>query len=69
MKASTAAGILLAGLALLAAGAAAAAARQSRGRGPALPPLPDNPYHRFYTKTRRLEELIPPPPVKNTGIR
>ena len=26
------------------------------------PPLPDNPYHRFYTRPRRLEELIPRPP-------
>lgn len=26
--------------------------------------LPDNPYHRFYTKARRLEELAPRPGQK-----
>ena len=29
---------------------------------PASPALPDNPYRRFYTRQRRLEELTPRPP-------
>lgn len=37
-----------------------------RGRGkqpPAAPPsLPSNPYRRFYTRPRRLEDLAPRPP-------
>lgn len=36
--------------------------RLTGNRAPEKPPLPDNPYHRFYTRTRRLEELIPRPP-------
>lgn len=29
---------------------------------PGTPPLPDNPYRRFYTRQRRLEDLAPRPP-------
>ena len=29
---------------------------------PGSPALPDNPYRRFYTRQRRLEELTPRPP-------
>lgn len=36
--------------------------RLTGNKAPAKPPLPDNPYHRFYTRTRSLEELIPRPP-------
>ena len=41
---------------------AALALRLARRRRPAArpgPPLPPNPYHRFYTPPRRLEELAP----------
>lgn len=31
------------------------------------PPLPDNPYHRFYTRPRRLEELAPRPAKPPAG--
>ncbi len=30
---------------------------------PAALPLPENPYRRFFTRPRRLEELIPAPPA------
>ncbi|HJD21880.1 MAG TPA: hypothetical protein H9915_08725 [Candidatus Gemmiger faecigallinarum] len=54
-------GIAAAGAALLAL--AALAARRRGGRqGRAVPPLPSNPYRRFYTAPRRLEELAPRPP-------
>lgn len=41
--------------------AAAVACRRRRRRRRAAPPLPDNPYHRFYTQNRRIEELAPRP--------
>lgn len=34
---------------------------------PKTPPLPDNPYKRFFTKDRSFEELIPKPSPK--GLR
>ncbi len=35
---------------------------------PKTPPLPDNPYKRFFTKNRSFEELIPKPsPLEKGG--
>ena len=51
--------VLCLAAALLAAAALVGAVRARRPRRPAprKPPLPENPYHRFYTRPRRLEDL------------
>lgn len=36
--------------------------RRDTPAAPQTPPLPGNPYRRFYTSPRRLEELTPRPP-------